>query len=223
MAAMRWRLLLAAMVGAGSVCLSAQDAARPGPADGGSVTGFVRYANGEALADLRVSLSVPGSGVGRRVWTGADGSYRFDAVPAGRYQLSVSHAGAVAKRIDISPGAVLNDLVFSIPDGSSRRVVTARVVMNAASAGRQVPERIGIGVRQSDGTLAVPLAPGDQRLVVRLPQGYFLDSATYGSEPVYSLQQVGGRRLTAGPFSITVPPEPQSIPELTITLGAFQR
>jgi hypothetical protein len=94
--------------------------------------------------------------------------------------------------------------------------------MNAVSADRPVPMRIGIGIRQDDGTIVIPLAPGDQRLVVWLPSGYFLDSATYGSARVYSLEQVGGRRLTSGPFSITVPPEPLSIPELVITLGFFR-
>ena len=218
---MRWSLLLAAMVAAGSVCLVAQDRA-PKPGQGvGVVMGVVRYARGEPIADVRVVVVIPGDRSARSARTRADGSYRFEAVPAGEYQISVSHPGSVARRIRITPEAELRGVDFSIQDGGSRRVVRARVVMNAASAGRQVPERIGIGVRHSDGTLAVPLAPGDQRLVVRLPEGYFLDSATYGSAQVYSLEQVGGRRLTAGPFAITVPPEPQSIPELIITLGVF--
>jgi hypothetical protein len=209
------------MVVAGSVCPVAQDRAPSADQRVGVVMGVVRFARGVPIADVRVVMVVPGDRLARSARTGADGSYRFDAVPAGEYQISVSHPGSVAKRIRITPDAELSGVDFSIQDGGSRRVVRARVVMNAASAGRRVPERIGIGVRQSDGTLAVPLAPGDQRLVVRLPDGYFLDSAMYGSVQVYSLEQVGGRRLTAGPFTITVPPEPQSIPELTITVGAF--
>jgi hypothetical protein len=94
--------------------------------------------------------------------------------------------------------------------------------MNEASRGRQVPARIGVGVRQTDGTLVLPLPPGDQRLVVRLPSGYFLDSATYGGSMMYSLESVGGRRLSSAAFAITVPPEPQPIPELVITLGVFR-
>jgi hypothetical protein len=220
------RLVFMALVVAGSVCLRAQDAARPEPS---AVTGFVRFARGEAIADVRVSLVVARTGtavnVDRSAWTtrtSVDGSYRFEAIPPGDYQVSVAHAGAVAKQIRLHPGSELKDIDFAISDGSSRRVVTARVVMNPASVDRQVPTRIGIGVRQDDGTLVIPLAPGDQRLVVRLPSGYFLDSATYGSAKVYSLEQVGGRRLTSGPFSITVPPEPQVIPNLVITLGVFR-
>jgi hypothetical protein len=94
--------------------------------------------------------------------------------------------------------------------------------MNAASRERPVPARIGVGVRWRDGTLAIPLAPGDQRVAVRLPEGYFLDSATYGSTTVYSLESVGGRRLSSATFAVTVPPEPRPIPELVITLGTFR-
>jgi hypothetical protein len=218
-------LLLMAMVTAGSVCPTAQDSVQPEP---GAVTGFVRYAGGEPIADVRVSVVArTGTAVNvareaRTARTSVDGSYRFEAIPAGEYQLSVSHPGAVAKQIRVTPGSQLKDLDFAIPDGSSRRVVTARVVMNEASRGQQVPARIGVGVRQSDGTLVLPLAPGDQRVAVRLPSGYFLDSATYGAATVYSLDSVGGRRLSAANLSITVPPEPRQIPELAITLGVFR-
>ena len=200
----------------GSVCLGAQDQA------GGAVAGFVRYAGGEAIADVRVVLVLRGDNVARSTRTGPDGSFRIDAIAPGEYQLSVSRPGGVAKLLTIGPGVEQNGVNFSIADGSSRRVVIGRVVMNAVSKGRPVPARIGIGVRRTDGTLAVPLAPGDQRLVVRLPDGYFLDSATYGPATVYSLERVGGRRLTAGAFAITVPAEPLAIPELVITLGSFR-
>lgn len=203
-------------VALGSMCLAAQDQVD------GDVSGFVRYANGEAIADVRVVLLLRGDNVARSTRSGPDGSYRIGAIAPGEYQLSVSLPGGVAKLITVNRGSVLNGLDFSLPDGSSRRVVTGRVVMNDASKGRPVPSRIGIGVMRADGTLAVPLAPGDQRLVVRLPEGYFLDSATHGPATVYSLERVGGRRLTGGAFSITVPPEPESIAELVITLGSFR-
>ena len=210
------RLALLAMLAVASVCLAAQDRT------GAAVTGFVRFASGDAIADVRVVLLLRGDNLNRTTRTGPDGAFRIDAIAPGEYQLSVSRPGSVAKLITISQGAALNGLNFSIPDGSSRRVVTARVVMNDASKGRAVPSRIGIGVMRTDGTLAVPLAPGDQRLVVRLPEGYFLDSATHGSATVYSLDSVGGRRLSSAAFSITVPPEPTTIPELVVTLGSFR-
>jgi hypothetical protein len=226
---MKRRVALAAMVTVASVCLTAQNLARPEPSGAGAVTGFVRSAGGEAIADVRVSMVVARTGTAVIVdrsasttRTSVDGSYRFEAVAVGEYQLSVSHPGAVAKQIRVTPGSQLKDLDFAIPDGSSRRVVTARVVMNEASRGQQVPARIGVGVRQSDGTLVLPLAPGDQRVAVRLPSGYFLDFATYGAARVYSLDSVGGRRLSAANLSITVPPEPRQIPELVITLGVFR-
>ena len=223
---MRRRLVLMTMIVVGSVCLAAQDAVQPQP---GAVTGFVRYAGGQAIADVRVSMTAARTGTAahvdrsaRTARTSVDGAYRFAAIPVGEYQLSVSHPGAIAKQIRVTPGSELRDIDFSISDGSSRRVVAARVVMNEASRGQQVPARIGVGVRQSDGTLVLPLPPGDQRVAVRLPSGYFLDSATYGAATVYSLDSVGGRRLPAANFSITVPPEPRTIPELVITLGIFR-
>lgn len=223
MAAMRnLRLAIAATIAAGSVCLFAQDAVRPEPAAGGSVGGFVRFAGGQAIADVRVSLFEPGARSARTTRTSVDGLFRFDAIPAGEYQLSVSHAGAVQKRIRIAAGSELRGIDFSIPDGGSRRAVTGRVAMNAAASGHAPPARIGVGVFWTDGTLVVPLAPGDQRMVVSLPPDYFLDSVTYGSEVVYSVEGVGGRRLTAGAFATTVPPEPQPIPELVVTLGLFR-
>ena len=213
-----WRLALMSFIAAAvSVSLGAQDRT---PSDVGAVSGFVRYASGQAIADVRVSLIVPGDRFPWTTRTAADGSYQFNAIPVGEYQLSVSHAGSVAKRITVTPGSVTNGVNFSIRDGSSRRVVIARVVMNEESRDQTPPARIGIGVRWEDGTLAVPLPPGDNRLVVRLPSGYFLDSATHGPVTVYSMK-TDGRRLSAAAFTITVPPEPQVIQELVITLGFF--
>ena len=214
---MRSRLIgLLTAIAIGCVYPSAQEPA------GGSVTGFVRFAGGEAIADVRVVLVLRGESTARSTQTGADGSYRISGIAPGEYQLSVSRPGGVAKMITIDQGTALAGLNFSIPDGSSRRIVTGRVVMHAASKGRPIPSRIGIGIMRPDGTLTLPLAPGDQRLVVSLPEGYFLDSVTYGSTTAYSQESVGGRRLTAGAFAITVPPEPTAIPELVITLGSFR-
>jgi hypothetical protein len=203
-----------------TIALSGMLPAAQEPA-GGSVTGFVRYARGGAIPDARVVLVLRGDNIARSTRTDADGSYQIGAIAPGEYQLSVSLPGGVAKLITIEQNTELGGLDFSIPDGSSRRVVAGRVVMNAGSKGRPIPSRIGIGILRADGTLTVPLAPGDQRLVVRLPDGYFLDSVTHGTATVYSLEHVGGRRLTAGAFAITVLPEPRSIPELVVTLGSF--
>ena len=216
------RLTLIAMLAVAGVGLTAQDAARRERSQEGAAMGFVRYASGETIVDVRVTLIVPGDRVPRTTRTGADGSYRFEAVPAGEYQLSASVAGAVAKRIQVTPGAALRDLDFSIPDGGSRRVVTGRVVMNEASRDQPLPARVGVGiVLRRDGTVVLPLPPGDHRVFVRLPQGYFVDSASHGSETVYSMAS-DGKRLSSATFSITVPPEPQPIPDLVLTLGVFR-
>src|SRR5262245_58203894 len=121
--------LLTAVAAAWSVCLAAQDVARPELAVG-SVAGFVRYVSGQAIPDVRVTLLDPRDRLARTTRTGADGSFRFDAAPAGEYQLSASLPGAVARPIRIVAGSSVNGIAFSIPDGSRRRVVPARVVMN---------------------------------------------------------------------------------------------
>jgi hypothetical protein len=223
-------LILMTMIVAGSICLTGQGRGAAGAQapGGGAVTGFVRYASGQEIADVRVSLLVPGDRSARTTRTANDGSYRFDAIPAGEYQISVSHAGAVAKRISIRAGSELKEADFSIPDGGDRRVVTGRVVMNAASTGQPIPARIGVigvgvgvGVVRTDGTLVLPLAPGDQRVVVRLPSDYFLDSVTLGSANLYPIDG-DGRRLSSAAFSLTVRPEPQTMPELVITLDVLK-
>ena len=212
-------LALMTMIAVGSVCLTAQDRT---PLNTGAVTGFVRYASGGPIADVRVSLIHPEDRSARTARTTVNGSYRLEAIPPGEYQISVSHAGAVGKRITVTPGSELKGIDFSLPDGSSRRVVTGRAVMNEASKAQKVPTRIGVGIiMRTDGTLVLPLPPGDQWVFVRLPSGYFLDSATHGSATVYSRESVGGRRLSAANFAITVRPEPETMPELVITLGYF--
>jgi hypothetical protein len=211
------RLTLMTMIAAGSVCLTAQDRT---VFEVSAVRGYVRSANGDGIGNVRVSLIVRGDPSALTTRTGADGSYRFDAVPTGEYQLSASLAGAVSKRVRVVPGAALRDIDFSIPDGS-RRVVTGRIVINDAPPVQRVSARIAGGVIRPDGTLVLPLAPGDHRVTVRLASGYFVDSVAHGSATVYSIESVGGRRLTAAAFALTVPPEPEAIPELVITLGAF--
>jgi hypothetical protein len=199
------------------VSVTAQD--RTAAEKGGSVAGFVRLASGEPIANARVWLRVRGGTAPPTTRTAVDGSYLLEAIPAGDYEISVSAAGAVAKSLSVSPGAELRGVNFSIPDGGSRRVVTGRVVMNEGSRGRPLPSRLGVGfVLRTDGTLVLPLAPGDQRVFVRLPDAYFVESATYGPATVYS-RGGDGRRLPAANFAITVPPEPRTIPELVVTLG----
>jgi hypothetical protein len=209
------------MIAVAGVCLTAQD--RTAAETDAAVMGFVRYASGEPIADVRVRIGIPGDRSPPTTRTGADGSYRFDAMPAGEYEVAASHAGAVAKRIRITPGSELRDLDFSIPDGGRLRVVTGRVVMNEASGERPLPARIGPGViMRADGTIVLPLRPGDHRVLVRLPPDYFLDAVTDGPAVRYSME-IDGRRLSSAAFSITVRPEPQLLPELVITLGVFGR
>ena len=212
------RLTLVAII-AGSGYLIAQDRTPPGPPTRGAVMGFVRFASGQGIADVRVSLIIDGSATTTR--TGADGSYRFEAIPPGEYQVSASLPGGIAKQVRVTAGSLLQDIDFSIRDGSSRRVVTGRVIMNAASATQPIPTRIGVGVLRADGTLILPLPPGDNRVVARLPPEYFLDSVTYGSESVYSWE-VSGKQLPSAVFVVTVPSEPRTIPALVITLGFRQ-
>ena len=52
------RLTLVAVVAAGSGYLIAQDRTPPDPPAGGVVMGFVRFASGQGIADVRVSLII---------------------------------------------------------------------------------------------------------------------------------------------------------------------
>ncbi|MGA2982078.1 MAG: carboxypeptidase-like regulatory domain-containing protein [Terriglobales bacterium] len=59
----------------------------------GAFTGRVIDASGNAVANATVTVTSTDTGQTRSATTGADGSYKFDAVPPGKYRLNFKAAG----------------------------------------------------------------------------------------------------------------------------------
>ncbi len=113
----RWRR---AGLWAAGLCLSLACASgRPGPV--GSLTGRAVDDGGNALPGITVSLRSESGKVVQTVLTSADGSYSFQDVPAGRYEVITLFAGFSSPRpldATVTPGTTtaLQPLVLLPPD-----------------------------------------------------------------------------------------------------------
>jgi len=102
------------------LCVSLACASHPpvpvGAIDGVAVDGF-----GSVLPGITVSLRSPAGEVVQTVFTAENGSYRFEQVPAGRYQVLTVFAGfSTPDPIDVTVAAGgpihLRPLVLRLPD-----------------------------------------------------------------------------------------------------------
>ena len=74
----------------------------------GSIQGLVRDASGAAIPNAQITITNVDTNLKYQATSGADGSYRILALPAGKYQLSVSAAGF--------RNFVENDIVVKVND-----------------------------------------------------------------------------------------------------------
>jgi len=79
----------------------------------GTILGSVKDASGGLIAGATVTALNMETGLSRSVPTGEDGSYRFDALPVGRYSLKIEHAGfktitQTGIVLDVSQEVVIN-------------------------------------------------------------------------------------------------------------------
>ncbi|MBY0503695.1 MAG: TonB-dependent receptor [Bryobacteraceae bacterium] len=95
----------------------------------GQVQGQVSDASGAALAGATIVLRNPGTAAQRQTETGADGQFRFSAVPIGEYALEVKAAGMAVYKIEnfiVSVGQTINQRVVMTPAGVNEKLeVTA--------------------------------------------------------------------------------------------------
>ena len=108
------------------------------------------------------------------------------------------------------------------PAAARSRVVNGKMTLNAESLGKPLPNRLTFGnapvATHADGTLTALMPPGIRRITVHAPDGYFVDTVTTGSVPLYSVRDL---QRTPNPmaFSIAIPLEPNPTPDFVITLG----
>lgn len=174
---------------------------KPDPPAQGVLEGVV-HAKGTALASARVelyavpaapgppdSLPLPATGVDT-VFTGADGRWRFDSLPAGRYAiLAAAKSGSAAFRAGLEPraGGTRLDSLEPLPTGSvegaatrDRQWVTSSDKgdenIHVSLAGTPFSMLTGFGMAPAGAPFAFRgVPPGSYRVVIQpLPQGYFL-------------------------------------------------
>jgi len=204
--------------------------ANPQEAADATILGTVRSADGEPQRGVAViaTRSAPSSrdSVSFSRVTGAEGNYKFEGLPAGRYSITAGSgipSGETSSGIlDVPAGKELT-VDFSMPPPATRsRVVNGKMTMNAESAGKPLPKRLTFGnatvATHADGTLTALMPPGMRRITVHAPDGYFVESVTTGSALVYSAQEL---QRTPNPmaFPISIPLEPNPTPDFIITLG----
>ncbi len=90
----------------------------------GSLAGKAIDNNGNPLPGITVSLQTNAGKLVQTVVTGADGSYSFQDVPAGQYQVTTTFAGFTAPKplnATVIGGAIVNllPLVLLPPDTAS--------------------------------------------------------------------------------------------------------
>jgi hypothetical protein len=77
------------------------------PQTGGGISGTVLDAKGAEVPGAQVMLGISGTGTQRRITTGGDGSFRFDAVEPATFRLTVSSPGFstwVSENLVLQPG-----------------------------------------------------------------------------------------------------------------------
>jgi uncharacterized surface anchored protein len=77
----------------------------------GSLTGIAVDNNGHVLPGITVSLQSEKGKIVQEVLTGEDGSYRFEDVPVGPYQVITTFAGFTAPKplaVTVTSGATTN-------------------------------------------------------------------------------------------------------------------
>jgi hypothetical protein len=111
----------------GAVCLAMFCLAACGGGGSGQISGKVAFSDGSDAKGLPVTLLGP---VGKRIETGAGGTYTFDKLPRGVYQLAVEGPDTKERRLsfgtesDGSTAVTAPDLVFSAVGSLTGKVMS---------------------------------------------------------------------------------------------------
>lgn len=148
-------------------------------ATAGSIAGKVTTPEGAAIADVRVRLVE----LRRQVQAGADGSFRFDSVPAGTYLLEAtsSRAGAAVERVEVAAGGTAEiTLALDLTVHREEIVVTASPelrstyeiaqptsVLSGEDLQRQIQPTLGETLSHEPGVTSTFFGQGASRPVIR--------------------------------------------------------
>lgn len=149
------------------------------PAGTGSIAGQVTTPEGAAIADAQVRLVE----LRRQTPVGADGSFRFDGVPAGTYLLEAtsSRAGAAVERVEVAAGGTAEiTLALDLTVHREEIVVTASPelrstyeiaqptsVLSGEDLQRQIQPTLGETLSREPGVTSTFFGQGASRPVIR--------------------------------------------------------
>lgn len=129
------------------------------------LAGVVTDDSGSPVSGATVTTT-SNQGVSRSATTGADGTFRFSAVPAGTYSFSISASGfssASERSVQVAPGA--SNFNFALSSAGDEIVVTAQRVsdFDATDTGtvfdvQELAERIPLGRSINSAVLLTPSA-----------------------------------------------------------------
>ena len=177
---LRWAMPAALLLACAALPAHAQTAPDPSaiPADRGSIAGrVVADATGAALDGTVVTLV----DLRRRTAIGADGRFRFDALPAGSYLLRAEGpAGRGVARADVAAGAVTevdlvvdlavsDELVVSAGLGARSQLEVAQPtsVVAGEELTRRLRPTLGETLADQPGVTSTYFGPGASRPVIR--------------------------------------------------------
>jgi hypothetical protein len=152
------------------------------PPDHASVTGRVKSANGRALSEVEVRLTVPGAvtQVVRTVKSGEEGAFALTEVPAGRYLLRADLGGFSPASVAISlrPGESVTSLLRLEPiqllegrvEDRERRPIAQAALFAWPLGGGSSKTNVIESASDAEGKFALAgLAPGPWTVMVEAP------------------------------------------------------
>ncbi|MGH9946704.1 MAG: TonB-dependent receptor [Pyrinomonadaceae bacterium] len=105
--------------------------------------GTVKDQNGDVVSGATVTVRNTQTGIGLTTTTNCDGSFMFQALPAGEYDLRVLASGfAVAEQTVNFDGSIGSDLVVTLAVGENRVTVSAEIGQKQEA--RDVPQAVTI-------------------------------------------------------------------------------
>jgi iron complex outermembrane recepter protein len=189
----------------------AAESAAPAFAQDASLTGKVTRDNGELMGGAIVTIEE----LRRETRTGPDGTYRFEAVPPGRYHVSVRAEGYTTPRTEVSVTAPLAtlDLVVAL-DLHFQEVVsvspTARpqfesyqptTVLAGQELQKQIDSTLGATLKDEPGLAMRSLGSGPARPVIRGLDGDRIAIMTDGQRTGDLSSQSADHGVTVNPAS----------------------
>ena len=177
---------------------------------GGALTGTVRDAAKQPVADKRIRVSQETGSTSRQATTGTDGRYSFDKLPAGTYSVMRTPDGNVftMSNIGLKPAEVRDGETTVVDfDEAAKITVSGRVLRS----GKAVSEASLVFLAGAEGGIPTEFKGAESDAEGRYQVG--LDKAG----PYQVMVQVGGRFAGSGnPMTIQVPDQPAVTQDIVV-------